>query len=143
MGKETVVKLFAPATPLVLYSDFSPDECERRLSRSIDVERPTIFGFSGYRGKKPFLGELDGNRFRVLQRVYGNRNSLPTVFLGELQSHGTGTRVNGMFDLKQVSKIAICVFGAVGLLISIPIIMFSYTHHPVFGRFSSAHLAVY
>ncbi len=76
------MRYFAPATPLVLRSDFSPDECERRLRESIDLEQPTMFGFSGYQGSKPFLGEVDGKQFRVLQRIYSSRNTLPTVIIG-------------------------------------------------------------
>jgi hypothetical protein len=30
---------------------------------SIDVERPTMFGFSGHRSSKPFLGEVGGKTF--------------------------------------------------------------------------------
>jgi hypothetical protein len=125
------MKYFAPPTPLVLYSDFSPDECERRLRSSIDAERPTMFGFSGYRGSKPFLGEVDGKQFRLLQRIYSNRNSFPPVLTGEFQPQGTGTRVKGIFDLELTSKIAICLFDVVGLLILVPIVIFSHKSHPV------------
>src|ERR1700730_12738264 len=79
----------------VLYSDFSPDQCEGRLRGSIDVERPTMFGFSGYRSSKPFLGEVDGKNFRVLQRIYGSRNSVPAVLTGEFQSGAKAGRANG------------------------------------------------
>lgn len=126
------MKYFVPPTPLVLYSYFSPDECERRLRGSIDLERPTIFGFSAYRASKPFLGEVAGKRFRLLQRTYSNRNSFPPVLTGEFQPQGTGTRVKGTFDLELTSKIAICLFNAVGLLILVPIVIFSRSSHPVF-----------
>jgi hypothetical protein len=125
------MRYFTPPTPLVLHSDFSPDECERRLRGSIDLERPTMFGFSGYRGSKPFLGEVDGNQFRVLQRIYSGRNTLPTVLTGEFQPQETGTRVNGTFDLETTSKIAICLFGVAGLLLLIPIVLVSHASHPV------------
>lgn len=125
------MKYFAPATPLVLRSDFSPDECERRLRDSIDLEKATMFGFSGYQGSKPFLGEVDGKQFRVLQRIYSNRNTLPTVLTGKFQAQGAGTRVEGTFDLESTSKIAICVFGVFGLLTLILIILLTFTSHPV------------
>jgi hypothetical protein len=125
------MKYFIPPTPLVLHSHFSPDECERRLRQSIDPERPTIFGFSGYRGSKPFLGEVDGKQFRVIQRIYVSRNTLPTVLTGEFQPQETGTQVKGTFDLETTSKIAICLFSIVGLLILIPIVLFSHASHPV------------
>jgi hypothetical protein len=125
------MRYFTPPTPLVLSSDFNPEECARRLREAIDAERPTVFGFSGYRGSKPFLGNVEGKQFRVLQRIYSNRNSFPTVLTGEFEPQGTRTRVNGIFDLELTSKIAICLFAAVGLLILAPIIMISYRSQPV------------
>ena len=86
---------------------------------------------TGYRGSKSFLGEVDGKRFRVLQRVYSNRNSFPPVLTGEFQPQGTGTRVEGIFDLELTSKIAICLFDVVGLLILLLIVIVSHTSHPV------------
>jgi hypothetical protein len=125
------MKYFAPATPIILRSDFSPDECERRLRGSIDIEQPTMFGFSGYRGSKPFLGGVDGKTFHVLQRVYSSRNSFPAVLTGELQPQGVGTRVKGQFDLELNSKIAICLFDVVGLFILVLIVAVSHASHPV------------
>lgn len=125
------MKYFAPPTPLVLHSDFNQDECARRLRGSIDLERPTMFGFSGYRGSKSFLGEVNGKQFRVIQRIYSSRNTFPTVLTGEFQPQEMGTRVKGTFDLETTSKIAICLFSVVGLHVMILIILFSYKSHPV------------
>ena len=122
---------FTPPTPLVLNSDFSPEECAHRLRDAIDAERPAMFGFSGYRGSKPFLGEVEGTQFRVLQRAFSNRNSFPTVLTGEFQPRGTGTRTSAVFDLELTSKIAISLFNAVGLLVLVPIFLYSRTSHPV------------
>ena len=126
------MKYFAPPSPLVLSSGFSPEKCARRLREEIDPERPAFFGFmlSGYRGSKPFLGTVNGKQFRVLQRVYFNRNSFPTVLTGEFEPQGVGTRVKGAFDLELTSKIATCLFQAVGLLVLVLIITFSYTSQP-------------
>jgi hypothetical protein len=125
------MKYFAPPTPLVLYSDFNPDECERRLRGSIDFQQPTMFGFSGYRGSKPFVGEVAGKQFHVLQRVRSNRNSFPPVFTGELQPQGMGTRLAGTFDLEPTSKIATCLFAVVGLFVLVLIVIFSYKSRPI------------
>ena len=38
------------------------------------------------------------------------------VFAGEFQPEGTGTRVRGALDLKWTSKVAICMFTALGLV---------------------------
>ena len=125
------MRYFAPSTPLVLSSNFNPEECARRLREVIDAERPTVFGFSGYRGSKPFLGKVAGKQFRILQRIYSNHSSFPPVLTGEFEPQGNGTRVKGVFDLELTSKIAICLFNAVGLLVLVPIIMFSYISQPV------------
>ncbi len=125
------MRFFAPPTPLVLFSEFDPDECRCRLRESIDPEQRTIFGFSGYRGTKPFLGEVNGKQFRILQRVYSNRSSLPPVLTGEFKPQESGTRVEGTFDLELTSKIAICVFGVFGLLIVALVAILSYASHPV------------
>ena len=122
---------FLPPSPLVLSSDFNPEECARRLREVIDPEQPTFFGFSGYRGSKPFLGKVKGNQFRVLQRVYSTRNSFPPVLTGKFEPQGTGTRIKGAFDLELTSKIAMCVFGAAGLLVLVSIILYSYASQPV------------
>lgn len=125
------MKYFPAPTTLILLSNFSPDECERRLCQSIDLEEPTMFGFSGYRGSKAFLGKVHGKHIRLLRRTYSSRNTLPTVFTGELQAQGTGTQLKGAFDLETTSKVAICMFDIVGLLILTPIIFFSHGSHPV------------
>jgi hypothetical protein len=125
------MRYFPPPTPLALYSGFAPDECERRLREAIDVEKPATFTFSGYRGSKSFLGEVDGKHFRVLQRNYSGRNSFPLVLTGEFQPQGSGTQVKGILDLELTSKIAIGVFAIFGFLILIPIVISSHTSHPV------------
>jgi len=124
------MRFFPPPTPLALYSDFSPEECAVRLSRSIDVEKPTMFGFSGYKGSKPFVGEVDGKRFRLFQRVHSNRNTLPPVLTGEFEPERTGTRVKGQFDLERTAKVAICLLGFFGLFILVLVAALSYASHP-------------
>jgi len=111
------MRFFAPPTSLVLISGFDPEECANRLREAIDLERPTIFGFSGYRGSRPFLGEVNGKQFRVLQRTYSYRNSFPPVLIGELQPRGVGTRISGVFDLETTSKIAIGLLSGFMLLV--------------------------
>lgn len=58
-------------------------------------------------------------------------SALRTVLTGEFQPQETGTRVKGAFDLETTSKIAICLFGVVGLLILILIVLASHASHPV------------
>lgn len=125
------MRFFAPPTSLVLISGLNPKQCANRLREAIDLEQPTIFGFTGYRGSKPFVGELDGNQFRVLQRTYSFRNSFPPVLAGELQPQGVGTRINGVFDLEPTSKVAMGIFGVVGLFIIVLIIYLVRGEQPV------------
>jgi hypothetical protein len=125
------MRYFTPPTNILLYSEFNPEECATRLSEEIDPERPTVFGFFGYRGSKPFLGMVSRNRFRVLQRVYGNHNSFPPVPTGEFEPRGNGTRIRGVLDLEVTSKIAICALSVFGLLVLIPIITYSYASRPL------------
>jgi hypothetical protein len=124
------MRYFAPPTPLVLHSALDPDECERRLREAIDIERPTVFSLLGYRGSEPFLGKIKGRQIRILQRTYG-RNAFPPVFSGEFQAQGPGTRITGTLDLELTSKIALCCLGAFGLLVLIPIVIYSRRSHPV------------
>jgi hypothetical protein len=124
------MRYFAPATALVLHSALDPDECVRRLRERIDIERPTVFSLAGYRGSAPFLGEIEGRQIRILQRSYG-RNAFPPVFSGHFQADGLGTRLIGTIDLELTSKIALCLLGAFGLLVLIPIFIYSRTSHPV------------
>ena len=83
------MKYFAPPTPLVLHSDFSPDECERRLRESIDPERPKMFGFSGYRGSQPFLAQSPHLKWlatrKIVSRIFVNK--IPIEAFGESVDH--------------------------------------------------------
>jgi hypothetical protein len=88
-----------------------------------------MFGFSGYKGSKPFLGEVDGKRFRLIQRVYSSRNTLPPVLTGEFEPDGTGTRVKGQFDLEQTAKVDVCLLGLFGLFILVLIAALSHAAH--------------
>jgi hypothetical protein len=125
------MKFFPPPTPLDFYSNFDPEECALRLGSSIDAEEATMFGFSGYRGSKPFVGRVEGKQFRVIQRVYSNRSSFPPVLTGVFEPEGIGTRVKGQFDLEATTKIAICLLDAFGLLVLILIARLSRVSHPV------------
>lgn len=125
------MRLFLPPTPLGFYSELSPEECERRLRNSIDPEESTIFSLSGYRGSKPFVGEVHANTFRVIKRIYGKPPTFPPVLTGAFQPKGNGTQVKGSFDLEWTSKAAICVFDVFGLLILALVTIFSYASHPV------------
>jgi hypothetical protein len=119
------IMLFARPTKIALHSDFSPDECARRLSEAIDPERRALVSLSGYKGSKPFLGTVEGWQFRILLRTY-NRNGFPPVLSGSLQPERQGARVKGVLDLEITSKIAICLLSAFGLLVVMTLVIFVY-----------------
>jgi hypothetical protein len=123
------MNFFAPRGHLVLNSNLSPDECARRLIQAIDIEEFALFSFSGYRGVKPFLGQITGWQFQVFKRGY--RNTFPPVLSGEFRPGKQGTRVEGIFDLELTSKIAICLLSLVGMLIITPVVLYSLRNHTV------------
>jgi hypothetical protein len=122
------MKFFSPATPLVLYSLLSPDACASRLERAIDPVRFSIFSFSGYGGVKQFLGSITGRRLEIFQRGYRN---VPPVLSGELLAHGTGTRIEGKFDLEVTSKIAISLMSLLMIAVLAPVVLYALREHTV------------
>lgn len=120
---------FAPPKSLAFYSNLSADECARRISQAIDVEKISPFSFSGYRGSKAFLGEITGSQFRILRRGY--RNTFPPVLSGMFSPEKQGTRVEGSFDLELTSKIALCVLSLVSLPIVALVVLYSLREHTV------------
>jgi hypothetical protein len=122
------MKFFTPPTPLVLYSLLDPDACAQRLDRAIDHEDFSMFSFSGYRGVKSFLGSVTGRQFKVFQRGYKN---MPPVLSGNFFPHEEATRVEGKFDLEPTSKIAICIFSLVGIVMATPVVLYSLREHTV------------
>src|SRR5262245_20342734 len=125
------MRYFKPPTPIALISALSPEECAERIRAGIDRERRTFFGLSGYRGSKPFVGEVDGMYFRLVQRIYRLRSSFSPILTAELQPQGVGTRVHGSFDLELTSKIAISLLSACGVLIVGMVAFISYASRPV------------
>jgi hypothetical protein len=105
-----------------------PDDCAQHLARGIDRDDFSMFSFSGYRGVKSFLGSVTGRKFKVFQRGYKN---IPLVLSGDLLPHGEATQVEGRFDLEPTSKIAICLFSVVGIVIAAPIVLYSLREHTV------------
>jgi hypothetical protein len=123
------MSFFTPPRPVVLFSSLSEDECARRLERAIDNAEFSLFAFSGYRGTKPFLGDIDGRQFRVFKR--GFKNTFPPVLFGTFLPRKDGTQIRGEFDLETTSKIALCVFGLVGIVILTPIVLYGLREHTV------------
>jgi hypothetical protein len=122
---------FAPPKSVKLRTDLSPEECVRRLGEKIDPDQPTTFGFSGYRGTKPFVGTIEGLQIRLLQRVYSGRTTLPTVLTGEFKPHENGTELNGSFDLETTSKLFLSMFSVLGLLLVVLFVRLFIPTYPI------------
>jgi hypothetical protein len=88
---------------LVLHSDYSPGECLAKPAGLMDVDRMTLFLFSGYRGKKPFLGRIAGNEFRLYKRRYWH-NSFGPVLYGRVTSDGQDTLIEAYWDMSPGAK---------------------------------------
>jgi hypothetical protein len=123
------MRFFSPPTPLMLYTNINPDNCALHLRDAIDPERPSYFSFSGYRGSEPFLGEVEGRKFRIFARGY--KNTFPPVLTGVLLPNGGGTRVQGSFDLELTSKIAICIIFPLPALAVALVVAYSLKNHSV------------
>jgi len=110
------MKFFGSPAPLLLYSDLSPDECARRLTRAVDIPSFTLFSLSNYRGSKRFLGRADGRQFRLFRRVYFR--NVPLVLSGSFLPRQQGTRIAGTFDIGVIWNICIRLCGISGLIIA-------------------------
>jgi hypothetical protein len=72
---------------IVLHGDYPPTTSIARLAGQIDLDERTLFSFSGYKGKKPILGRIAGNEFRLHKRRYW-RNSFGPVLFGQVIADG-------------------------------------------------------
>jgi hypothetical protein len=97
---------------LVLHSEYSPGECLARLAEKIDVDRLTLFSFSGYQGKKPVLGRIVGNEFRLHKRRYWH-----------LSSDGTGTAIEAYWDMLRGTKISMRIWLIFAAIFGTPIFL--------------------
>jgi hypothetical protein len=122
------MKYFTPPTILVLTSRLEPDECAKRLEEAIDRDSVSFFSLSGHSGHKLFLGTVQDLKFTVFKRGYKN---VPPVLCGTFSPSAKGSRVEGSFDLETTSKIAICLFSVVGILVILPIVEYSLREHTV------------
>jgi hypothetical protein len=105
---------------LLLRSDYSPGECLAKLAEQMDVDRLTLFSFSGYRGKKPILGRIAGNEFRLHKRRYWH-NGFGPVLYGRVRSDGQGAVIEAYWDMAPVARASMQIWlifaGLIGALI--------------------------
>jgi hypothetical protein len=107
---------------LVLHSDYSSAECLAKLAERIDIDRLTLFSLSGYPGKKPILGRIAGNEFRLHKRRYWH-NSFGPVLYGRVASDGRGTIIEVYWDMLRATRISMRIWLTFAALIGTPIFL--------------------
>lgn len=82
---------------ILLRSEFTSATCLAKLAEQIDIDRWTLFSFSGYKGSKEILGRIEGNEFRLHRRRYWH-NSFGPVLFGRITDDGKGARIEAYWD---------------------------------------------
>jgi hypothetical protein len=107
-----------------LHTDFDAEECRRRLLRSIDPERRTIFSLSGYGGSKPVIGRIDGYQLYFHKRPnWYWRNDFRPQFYGNLRPEARGTIIEGYFDSLRWAKIFMRIWLGGVILLGSPVVI--------------------
>jgi hypothetical protein len=65
---------------LLLHSDYDPQACFARLVGQIDVQKRTLFSFSGFKGSKPVIGFISGNEFSLQKRRFWRNDFAPVLY---------------------------------------------------------------
>ena len=107
---------------LVLQSEYSPGECLAKLAEEIDVDRVTLFSFSGYQGKKLFLGRIAGNEFRLHKRRYWH-NSFGPVLYGRAGGNERGTTIEAYWDILRAARISMRIWLLFAAIFGTPIFL--------------------
>lgn len=106
--------------PISLHTDLGIEECQRRLTEAVDFPQRTLISFSGYRGSKPVLGRIEGQRLELRKRKY-YRNDFAPVFFGIISRQARGTSIEGHFDSPRWIKIFWGFWSAFVFLLVTPI----------------------
>ena len=109
---------------ITLHSDYPPNVCLAKLAEQIDVDRFTLFSFSGYKGVKPILGRVGGNEFRLHKRRYWH-NSFGPVLFGRVLPDFKGTTIEAYWDIWKWPRIFMKVWLGFAIAVGIPIFLTS------------------
>jgi hypothetical protein len=104
---------------IVLHSDYPPQTCLAKLAEQIDLDERTLFSFSGYKGKKPILGGIAGDEFRLHKRRYWH-NSFGPVLFGRMIPDGRGTLVEAYWEVWKAVRIFMRIWLGLAILICTP-----------------------
>jgi hypothetical protein len=112
-----------------LRTDFDLEEVRRLLTSGIDPEeRALVFGyrFSGYKGSKPLIGSVGGQKFYLFKRQYWNGQLCPTFF-GRFVPQNDGTEIEGYFDVRPQVKTYLTTVTVLGGIVTLPMFLMSLT----------------
>ncbi len=84
----------------IWYSNLNIDECISNLKNSVNNES-WISGNS----RRNIGGKTKGHKFRLWKRQIQYQNSFGSIFYGNLETDGTGTRISGDFGLDSTVKV--------------------------------------
>jgi hypothetical protein len=105
---------------LVFHSALTPAVLRDTLSRTIDQEQWTLFSLSGFRGKRPLLGEVGEDTFRLRKRL-NYRNDFARWFYARFIPEQGGTRIEACFETHRFTRYFMRVWLAIAVLIGTPI----------------------
>lgn len=109
---------------IVLHSDYPPESCLAKLAQEIDVDAWTVFSFSGYKGKRPILGRIAGNEFRLHKRRYWH-NSFGPVLYGRVVPSDGGTSIEAYWDMWPAVRLFMRIWFVLVALMGLPILVLS------------------
>jgi hypothetical protein len=109
---------------LLLRSDYDPQACFARLAGQIDVQKRTLFSFSGFRGSKPVIGFISGNEFSLQKRRFW-RNDFAPVLYARLLPAMKGALIEGYFDFRTEVLLFMRIWLILATLVGVPIVLVS------------------
>ena len=81
---------------------------------------PLCFSLSGYKGKKPILGKIAGNQFRLHKRRYWHNSFGPALF-GRVMPDGRGTLIEAYWEVWKAVRVFMRIWLAFVVLFSAPL----------------------
>lgn len=97
-------------------TDISSHVLLTQIASAIDSERPDVLSSSGFAGRRPFIGRVAGNTFRI-QRRHANRNGLAPQLHGK--AHAQGRRTNVEYQIGMNRKAIVLLAGYFALVVCI------------------------
>lgn len=97
--------------------DLRPEEAMARLAGAIDLERWPAPTLSGYAGRRPFIGQVGRDRFRV-QKRRSYRNGFAPQLYGTVVPEAGHTRIVATFEMRLATRVALLIYYASMAIVS-------------------------